>query len=186
VDGTDKTVLVVDDDPDMRIVLRRQLEALGFAEIRAVPGARAAQAVIAREPLALALIDITFHPVGGLELVKAIRRDSPESHRRLPILLMSANCDPQTGDEARDAGANGLIAKPFRLTELSAAIAQVLCDARAFIVAPDYVGPDRRCEEPAGYDRADRRARAVLGASCSDELVESGPIAMDWVSDVLF
>jgi DNA-binding response OmpR family regulator len=106
-------LILADDDPNVTGVVARYLEFQGF-EVRTVGnGAEAVDAVLADAPDIL-LIDIMMPEVDGLEAVRRIRQEA--SLAGLPILVFSALSEKS--DEVAEAGADGLITKPYNLADL--------------------------------------------------------------------
>lgn len=116
--GTAATILIVDDNSDMREYLRRLL-AQRFNVIAASDGAEAFS-IIERTHVDLVLSDVMMPRLDGFALLKAIRTESRT--RDLPIILLSA----RAGEEARiaglDAGADDYLVKPFSSRELLARV----------------------------------------------------------------
>ena len=104
------TVLVVDDDPSIRLLCRVNLELDGFSVAEAAT-LDEARAMIVERPLALVILDVHVTGGDGRELLAELRAERPE----LPVALL-------TGSAAREellrAGADALIPKPFTLDEL--------------------------------------------------------------------
>jgi len=122
-------ILVVDDNADLREVLRRALERAGHQVVLAIDGARGARAW--RESGAdLALVDIHMPDMDGIELLVQLRVLAP----RLPVVMMSGGDQTQWLDLLQDTtllGAAGVLAKPFTLDELFGVVARVLANRQA-------------------------------------------------------
>jgi CheY-like chemotaxis protein len=119
---TAPTILIVDDDPDMRFYLRGCLRGLGEEAgevIHAADGAEALRLVRAGG-VALVISDVMLPRVNGLELHRAIREDS--AHMALPVLLISG-----VPESALPPGpADAFLRKPFNARELLAAVRDLL------------------------------------------------------------
>jgi CheY-like chemotaxis protein len=112
------TILIVDDDPDMRIYLRGCLLALGEAAgpvIDAADGVEALRRVRA-DGVGLVISDLVLPRMDGLELRQAIRGDP--AHEHLPILLISGEPESSLPSGPDDA----FLPKPFNARELLAAV----------------------------------------------------------------
>ncbi|CAN5636688.1 N/A [soil metagenome] len=112
------TILIVDDDPDMRIYLRGCLRGLGEAAgpvIDAADGVEALRRVRA-DGVGLVISDVVLPRLDGLELRRAIREDSGHAH--LPVLLISGEPEAALLSGPDDA----FLAKPFNAGELLAAV----------------------------------------------------------------
>lgn len=109
------TILVVDDQDELRLLISLSLQALG----RIVEAANAEQALqrIAAERPDLVMLDIWLGPgLSGLDVCAALRRDPLNAHTR--VILLSA-CGQQSDIAAgMDAGADLYIVKPFSPLEL--------------------------------------------------------------------
>jgi DNA-binding response OmpR family regulator len=105
---TTSTVLVVDDDRLIRILLKRALEAVGLNVMEADTGQRAlAQADLCRP--SLVLLDYHLPDLDGPEVARALRAALGTA---VPILLLTASQDAGQLREALEAGANGYVSKP--------------------------------------------------------------------------
>ena len=134
-----RTILVVEDEPQIAGIVRDYLEHAGFAVIPAGDGAAALALMRARRPDALVL-DLGLPRVDGLDVIRAIRRDS-----RVPILILSARGDEADRVAGLELGADDYVVKPFSPRELVARVRAVLRRADAVpltderIVAGDLV-----------------------------------------------
>ncbi len=118
-------ILVVDDEPQMRRVLRSTLSALGFVVADADSGEAAIERVRA-ERFDLILLDINMPGLSGLETCRAIRSRSDVS-----IIMLTVRERSLDKIEALDAGADGYVTKPFDVNELLARIRATLRRAPA-------------------------------------------------------
>ncbi|HEU4322265.1 MAG TPA: response regulator [Roseiflexaceae bacterium] len=114
---TGNTVLVVEDDPATRRLYRFLLLNSGYTVIEAEDG------LIGLEQLAhhhcpLVITDMNMPRMDGLELIRAIRRDYPDTY----VILVTAFGTPDTEKQARRSGANEYLAKPFDFSELEARV----------------------------------------------------------------
>ncbi len=119
-----KRVLVVDDDPGVREVVRMMLESAGYHVSLASNGKRAMES-LQKEPFDLILTDLVMPEQEGIETIKAIRRDYPD----LKVVAMSGAFG---GDYLRIAsllGAHGTIPKPLALEHVLKVIGDTLATA---------------------------------------------------------
>jgi signal transduction histidine kinase/DNA-binding NarL/FixJ family response regulator len=121
--GPRRRILVTDDEPTNRAVLRDLLEPLGFVVEEAVDGAACLAAVSVRAPDAL-LLDLRMPVLGGLEVVPRLRAMSALSS--LPIIAVSASVLGFHQDDAIAAGCDGFVAKPVQEAQLLDALGRVL------------------------------------------------------------
>ena len=109
-------VLVVDDDPDVRQVLRWALEDAGFDVVTAADGPTAF-AEAERRPPGVVVLDHGLPSTDGTHVAAGLRRICGE---HLPILIVTA--DGRAAEKARRAGAYGFLHKPFDDAVLVAAV----------------------------------------------------------------
>jgi two-component system, OmpR family, KDP operon response regulator KdpE len=107
-------VLVVDDEPPIRKLLRMGLTAHGYQVLDA-PDGKTALELLAKKPN-LVILDLGLPDVDGLELLRKIR------HRQdsLPVVVLSSRGDEAGKVAALDLGANDYVTKPFGMDELLA------------------------------------------------------------------
>lgn len=108
------TVLVVEDEPEIRRVLRTSLAAEGYRVAESASGRRGAIDAGSHKP-DLAIIDLGLPDMEGVYLIRRIREWSP-----MPIVVLSARAHEQSKIEALDAGADDYVTKPFTMGELLA------------------------------------------------------------------
>jgi two-component system, OmpR family, alkaline phosphatase synthesis response regulator PhoP len=115
-----KTILVVDDEPKIAALARDYLEHAGFAVVTASTGQAALDAVGRTKP-ALVVLDLGLPGVDGLDVTRAIRRDSS-----LPIVMLTARDDEIDKLLGLELGADDYLTKPFSPRELVARVKAVL------------------------------------------------------------
>ena len=113
-------VLVVDDEPPIRKLLRMGLGTQGYQIIDA-PNAKAALDLMADEP-DLVILDLGLPDMQGLELLRQIR----QLREDVPIVVLSSRGDEVAKVEALDLGADDYVTKPFGMDELLARIRAAL------------------------------------------------------------
>ncbi len=113
-------ILVVDDDPDMRFVLREHLEPEGFEVIDAGNGAEM-RSVIGREDVDLVILDLQLPDEDGLNLAKVLREKTDAG-----IVMLTGKGTTVDMVVGLEVGADDYVAKPFKSRELLARIRSVL------------------------------------------------------------
>jgi DNA-binding response OmpR family regulator len=113
-------ILVVDDDPKVRTLLRRCFEGEGFAVSEAGDGA-GLRAALGRDTVALITLDLNLGRENGLDLAREIRRDW-----NTPIIMLTGKSDAVDRIVGLELGADDYLAKPFELRELLARVRAVL------------------------------------------------------------
>ncbi|MDP3707572.1 MAG: response regulator transcription factor [Polaromonas sp.] len=114
-------LLLIEDDPVLRLGLKRQLEADGYRVDIAADGEDGL--FQAREyPLDLAIVDLGLPKVNGLTVVQTLRAEG----RTLPILILTARGSWQDKVRGLEAGADDYLVKPFEYPELAARVKALL------------------------------------------------------------
>ena len=118
-----KRILVVEDTPDNRQILRDLLTSAGYALIEAVDGAAGVAAAIEHVP-DLVLMDIQLPVIDGYEATRRIRANPATA--KIPVIAVTSYA--LSGDEAkaRAAGCDGYVAKPFSPRKLLATVREFL------------------------------------------------------------
>lgn len=134
-----QTILVADDDPSLREVVRYTLAQAGFEVVEAKDGAEALEKVKARPP-ALLVLDIMMPELDGLEVCRAVRKTHP-----FPIVFVSSRDDEVDRILALELGGDDFVPKPFSPRELLARVKAVLRRvAPAPVPAPPATAPLER------------------------------------------
>lgn len=120
---TPATVLVVDDNADMRGYISGVLQQAGYQILTARNGSEGFQMAIAHKPQII-ITDLMMPVVSGLEMIQMIRKD--EGVQGIPIVLVTAKADEETRIEGVEKGADGYLSKPFNARELLAEIRNLL------------------------------------------------------------
>lgn len=108
--GKGKTILVVDDDPETRTMLREMLEPQGYAVVLAEDGVEALNK-LEKSKFDLVLMDLAMPRMDGIQATREIRLRSYGS--KLPVVAISAHTSGTAEEEAFDAGMDGYLRKPF-------------------------------------------------------------------------
>ncbi len=116
-----KSILVVDDDPEMRSILSDGLSKNGYPILLA-GDAQEAMRVFEQKPIDLVIADIKLPGENGVELLKQLKKRS----LRTPVLLMTGYGSVQSAVEAMKSGAYDYILKPFSLQALEQTIQRAL------------------------------------------------------------
>lgn len=110
-------ILVVDDEPEVRLVLTEFLESRGYEVTAASSGAEAISMVDAVKPHVV-LLDVTMPEMDGMETLKRLAAANPG----LPIIMVTANADVDVTSRLLAMGAADYIPKPFDLEYLGQAV----------------------------------------------------------------
>src|SRR5687767_13012406 len=115
-DAAAGTILVVDDDPEIRAVLADAMLGSGHA-VRTAASAEQALAVLERAPLDLVVTDVHMGAMSGVELCARIKSDARWA--LLPVVIVTAVSDLDSRVAGLAAGADDFFAKPFDFVELN-------------------------------------------------------------------
>ena len=116
-----RRILVVDDDASLRRVTQVQLEDEGYTVMVAASGEEA-QAVLARKPQDLVITDLSMPGISGVDLLKQIRAEYPDTI----VVLITAFGTVETAVQAMKLGAYDYITKPVNPDSLRMVVARAL------------------------------------------------------------
>jgi DNA-binding response OmpR family regulator len=125
------TVLVVDDEPIVREVVRRYLDREGFRTLEAADGTNARE-LLERESPNLVVLDVMLPGMDGLALCRWIRERSD-----LPVILLTARGEEADRIVGLEIGADDYVTKPFSPRELAARVRTVLRRAQSPVPATE-------------------------------------------------
>jgi DNA-binding response OmpR family regulator len=144
------TVLVVDDERQIAAIARDYLTRAGFTVVLAADGASGLELARRKRP-DLVVLDLGLPRLDGLEVARAIRRES-----EVPIIMLTARVDEADRLRGFEVGADDYVTKPFSPRELVARVTSVLRRARhaasraAFTVADLSIDTERMRVERDG------------------------------------
>jgi len=109
-------VLVIDDEPAIRSVLKMSIEFVGYKICEAIDGASGIKQLSQFHPH-LVILDLGLPDINGLDVLKELRKWS-----RVPVIILTVSDDEQTKVSLLDAGADDYLTKPFGTKELLARV----------------------------------------------------------------
>ena len=116
-------ILVVEDEPEIRILVKTILEKAGYSVVEAEDGEAALRLVNEEEP-DLVLLDVMIPCIEGWEVCRRIREN--EATRRIPIIMVTVRTTDEDIQRSVECGANAHINKPFDQKELLDTIKKLL------------------------------------------------------------
>jgi len=118
-----KRVLVLEDDPSVQTLLRKQLQSHGFTVDVCSDGL---QGLVQLEQLNpdLVLCDVMMPNLDGIEFVRAIKGNNDT--QRIPVIFLTAKTDPRSMIEGINVGARFYVTKPFQIDDLLGKIRRAL------------------------------------------------------------
>ncbi len=144
-------VLVVDDNKQMRFLVRCLLRAGGINKVTEAETGGEALEIMSARPVDLILVDWKMAPLDGLAFTRMIRRNHDSPNPYVPILMLTAHTETSRVTAARDAGVSGFVRKPISARLLFDRISNVLTDTRMFVRTDGFFGPDRRFGQDPHY-----------------------------------
>jgi len=133
----EKTILIVDDEPSMRMALSESLVSCGYRVDTAVDGADGLSKFRYGRYEAV-ITDMRMPKVNGMDVLRGVKASSPQTH----VIVITAYGTVSTAVEAMKNGASDFIMKPFSLDELEGVVKNVLADG-----IPEDNAPYRRREQ---------------------------------------
>ena len=115
------TILIIDDEKNMRWALEKALRPAGYHTLSAADGSEGLKLAAAENP-DLVLLDLRMPGMDGLEVLGKLKEFNP----RLPVIMITAHGTMETAIEAMKAGAYDYISKPFDIEEMKLTIAKAL------------------------------------------------------------
>jgi DNA-binding response OmpR family regulator len=157
-----KTILVVDDKKEIRVMVQAYLEQEGFRVVTAADG-QEALFVARREKPDLVVLDLMMPKMGGYEFLNAYKRQS-----ETPIIILTAKLEESDKVLGLELGADDFVTKPFSMRELTARVRAVLRRATR-----EPSGPEVLRVAEVSLDKASRQVKV------SDRLVDLTPSEFD-------
>jgi two-component system aerobic respiration control protein ArcA len=119
-----KNILIIEDDETQRLSLKRILEGEGYTALIAADSAELTAVLDEEKDIHLILMDIGLPWINGFELAEMMKQH-PDL-KKLPLVFLSAQAEPEDYDKAREVGAADYIKKPFDIEKLKIVIAKLL------------------------------------------------------------
>jgi CheY-like chemotaxis protein len=148
-------VVIVDDNKNMRALLRAMLEAFGVTRIDEANDGNEGLKKLAEIQPDFVLTDYSMKPVDGVAFAKTIRKLSTPL-AWVPIIMVTGHTERRYVEMARDAGVSETLCKPVTARDLYVRIVEVIDRPRRFVRSPNFAGPDRR-RRKADYTGPKRR-----------------------------
>jgi CheY-like chemotaxis protein len=124
------TVLIVDDNQNMRRLLHTLLRAIRITEIREADSGKDALAILTAVTPDLILTDLAMKPLNGLDFVRLLRSDRTCPAATVPVIMLTGYSEETMVMKARAAGVNDFVAKPVSANVLRERIERVIFDSR--------------------------------------------------------
>jgi CheY-like chemotaxis protein len=154
------SVLIVDDDANMRLLIRTILNSLGVKNIETAGGAETGYAMLENFHADIAICDLVMEPLDGIAFTRMVRTNEESPNFYLPIIMLTGHAEMTAVVNARDAGVHEFLTKPVSPENLYSKIHALIDTPRAFVRSRDYFGPDRRRRQDPNYRGPERRKDA--------------------------
>ena len=148
-------VALVENNEQVRALLRRLLNKTGIACIEYTDGPAALAALPAVRPDCV-LADLAMQPMDGLAFARGLRRALDREVQAIPLIMMTSQIDRKLIEAARDNGVDAVLRTPVTAQTLRARITDTVYRTRVFVRVPGYSGPCRRRRD-TGYTGPERR-----------------------------
>ncbi len=153
-------VLVVDDNRQMRNVVRAILRGLGVGAVLEAETVTEAFFNVRRRNVDIIICDWALNPGSGIDFVQRLRRDENSPNPYLPVIMMSAYADRTRIEQARDGGVTEFLVKPITINAVMAKFVEIIDRPRPFVRCESYFGPERRRRSDPNYAGPERRGIA--------------------------
>jgi DNA-binding response OmpR family regulator len=121
--GEGKHVLILEDDPNIQTLLRKQLASHGFKVSTASDGLDGLMKLESLKP-DIMVCDVMMPNLDGIEFVKAIKANNVT--QKIPVIFLTAKTDPRSMIEGINVGARFYVTKPFQIDDLLSKIKRAL------------------------------------------------------------
>lgn len=151
------TVLVVDDNANMRGILSAILKAAGVRRILEAGDGVEGLKLFAEREVDIVFTDLMMQPIDGLAFVHWVRNSISSPNPYAPIIMMTGHATHRSLHEARMAGVTEFLAKPLNARGVMHRINEVINNPRDFVRTEAYFGPCRRRRIDHDFHGVERR-----------------------------
>ncbi len=137
-------VLVVEDNQNMRTIVREILKGAGITDVAEARDGAEAFDILRQFPADIAIVDFNMAPVDGIEFTRMLRTASDSGTPFLPVIMITGHSERSRVMEARDAGVNEFVVKPLTAMALLARLNTVVMNPRPYVKSKTFSGPERR------------------------------------------
>ena len=151
--------LVVDDDANMRQLIRTILGSLGVKDMESADGTDQGYSMLANFAADIAICDLKMEPLDGIEFTRMVRTNEDSPNIYLPIIMLTGHAEKTAAENAREAGVHEFLIKPVSPKKLYMTIHGLIENPRHVVRSKDYFGPDRRRRQNPNYKGPERRMK---------------------------
>ena len=140
----DLAIMIVEDNANMRTILRTILSAIGVKKLHEYTDGTEALKELKSSFADILIVDWKMEPLSGYQLVQQLRSSEGHPKRMMPIIMVTAHTTREHVEEARDVGVDEYIVKPISPKNLLDRLIETINHPRPFVHTDDFFGPDRR------------------------------------------
>ncbi len=167
------TILLVDDNANMRKVVGAILKAAGVRKIFEAEDGLTALKIFQAQEIDIIFTDLMMHPVDGLAFIRWIRTSTASPNPYVSIIMMTGHATQRSLNDARMAGVTEFLAKPLTARGVMHRINEIINNPRPFVRATEYFGPCRRRRIDHDFQGVERRGAPQV--EIQDALAEMDP-----------
>lgn len=166
-------ILLADGDLYMSSILYHMLHTMGFSHVTRVSSGHKALELIEGKGIDILITEWSMEGKEGLDLVRYLRDPKRSSNLTMPIIMMTGRAERLNVEQARDCGVTEFLVKPVTTAMLFDRIRRVFDTPRDFVIAHNYVGPDRR------HNKASSKAAAQEKRTAKPMIVSKASMALN-------
>lgn len=157
IDFAKLRLLVIEDNPNMRRLVRTLVNGLGCREVMEAEDGAAGLELFRENAPDIVVSDWMMPIMDGLDFTRAVRSPTRSANPYVPIIILSGYSERSRVVQARDAGVTEFIVKPVSPKSLYQRLVNVVVNPRPFVETKTFFGPDRRRTSGANYSGPRRR-----------------------------
>ncbi len=169
-------VLVIDDNAPIRLLVRSLLLDLGFGHVHAEADAQQGWECYIKDRPDIILVDWRMDKQDGIEFTRRVRQEKSSHNPTVPIIIMTGFTNKKRVFDARDSGVTEFLIKPFTVQTLSDRLTHIIEKPRDFVLANQYVGPDRRRRKDEVAPTEKKRKADKLAEKAAEKAAEKTPV----------
>jgi DNA-binding response OmpR family regulator len=152
------SALILDDNANMRVLLRAILAGFGVRRIEEASEVEEALEILAGGDIDVAFVDFKLGGASGIDFCRRVRMDPGSPNVYLPVIMVTAYSERRRVIDAINAGVDEFLVKPVRSVDVANRVNAVVERRRPFVQSEGYFGPDRRRRDDPWYRGPWRRA----------------------------
>jgi DNA-binding response OmpR family regulator len=173
------SVMVIEPNSTSLQILKQIFSAFGVRKPHCCATREEAIDIVRTEEVNLIVVSDSLGDGEGYDFVRQLRRFNSDINAFTPVIIVSGHTKRRLVAQARDCGANFVIAKPVSPQTLMERIIWVAREARPFVDTGKYLGPDRRWHDAEGQIPARRRGDVAPEAANDPAQPSNIPLAED-------